>query len=81
MFKDWALYCESYARRQFLHPQFRVSSINIKTRQYNAQYVNKTPSGEKNIFQVLIKVRGYMHMVATPLLAAVEVVHHQLSQQ
>ena len=43
--------------------------------------INITPSGKKYIFPVLSAVRGYMHMVAKPLLALVEVAHHQLSQQ
>ena len=71
-------------RTHFLHPQFRVLSMNIKARQYKARYdkkkKKKTPSG-KNMFQfsVLSAVRGYM--VATPLLALVKVTHHLLSQQ
>ena len=50
-------------RRHFLHPQFRVSSINMKARQYNARY--------DYLFSVSSAVGGYM--VATPLLALVEV--------
>ena len=67
-------------RSHFLHPKICVSSINIKAPQYNARYDKKMPSQQKYISQFFKSaVRGYM--VAMPLLALVEVAHHQLSQQ
>ena len=54
------------------------SDINIKAPQYNARYDKK----KKNACRPLSAVGGYMvARLATPLLAMVEVAHHQLPQQ